>query len=88
MRGIAVSAGAGVGVGVLVFVLVFVFVVVVVSAAATGQALQIEYPLGVLVPVLWDSCRALCRESCCWGPDPGRRERSMTFPSKGNRVKD
>lgn len=84
MRGIAVLAGAGVGVGVLVFV----FVVVVVSAASTGQALQIGYPLRVLVPVLWVSCRALCRESFCWGPDPGRGERSMTFPSKGNRVKD
>lgn len=68
MRGIAVLAGAGVGVRVLVFVLV----VVVVSAAATGQALQIGYPLGVLVSVLWGSCRALCRESCCWGPDPLR----------------
>lgn len=67
MRGIAVLAGAGVGVGVLVFV-------VVVGTATTGQALQIGDPLGVLGPVPWGSCRALRRENCCWGADPGRGE--------------
>lgn len=57
MRGIAVLAGAGIGVGVLVFVFV----------SAIGRALQIGYRLGVPVPVPW-----VCRESCCWGPNPLR----------------
>lgn len=68
MRGTAVLAGADVRVGALLV------------AATTGQALQIGQCLRVLVPVPWGRCRALCRETCCWGPAPGRRERPIIFP--------
>lgn len=52
-----------------------------VFVSAIGRALQIGYCLGVLVPVPWVS-----RESCCWGPDPGREISDV--PLEGNRVRD